>query len=95
MHQDAKWLPGVVGNLTKRFEATQETPRKMADAPTAYIDRQLTNIVGFEIPIKRIIGKWKTSQNRPVADRLGAAEGLRVSGDPRFDLGGWLRTKLA
>jgi transcriptional regulator len=82
VHEDEKWLRGVVGRLTKRFEANQSVPWKMANAPAAFIDKQLTNIVGIEIPISRIVGKWKVSQNRPVADRLGAAEGLRASGDP-------------
>jgi transcriptional regulator len=53
----------------------------MADAPAAYIDDQLSNIVGIEIPINRIVGKWKVSQNRPEADREGAAEGLRARDD--------------
>jgi transcriptional regulator len=82
VHEDAKWLRGVVGRLTKKFEASQPVPWKMADAPPPYIDTQLANIVGIEIPINRIVGKWKVSQNRPVADRLGAVEGLRASGDP-------------
>jgi transcriptional regulator len=95
VHEDAKWLRGIVGRLTKRFEARlppvggggaerrrgQAAPWKMADAPAAYIDDQLSNIVGIEIPINRIVGKWKVSQNRPEADREGAVEGLRARGD--------------
>jgi transcriptional regulator len=81
VHEDAKWLRGIVGRLTKRFEAEQPAPWKMADAPAAYIDNQLTNIVGIEIPISRIVGKWKVSQNRPEADRAGAVEGLRARDD--------------
>jgi transcriptional regulator len=81
VHHDAKWLRGVVGRLTKRFESEQPKPWKMADAPAPYLDRQLSNIVGVEIPISRIVGKWKVSQNRPVADRIGATQGLRASGD--------------
>ena len=52
----------------------------MADAPGDFIAEQLTNIVGIEMPIARLIGKWKVSQNRPEVDRLGAIAGLRPSG---------------
>jgi transcriptional regulator len=52
----------------------------MADAPRGYIDDQLGRIVGIEIPIARIIGKFKMSQNRPLEDRLGAIQGLRAGG---------------
>jgi transcriptional regulator len=81
VHEDAKWLRGVVGKLTKVMETSQERPWKMADAPADFIAGQLENIVGIEIPIRRLVGKWKTSQNRPVEDRLGAAAGLRESAD--------------
>jgi transcriptional regulator len=54
---------------------------KMADAPSSYIDDQLENIVGIEVSINRIVGKWKVSQNRVEADRLGAARGLRTTGN--------------
>jgi transcriptional regulator len=82
IHDDPKWLRGVVGKLTKAMEASQVVPWKMADAPSDFINQQLENIVGIEIPISRLVGKWKTSQNRPVEDRVGAVAGLRASGDP-------------
>jgi len=82
VHEDAKWLRGVVGKLTKAMESSQKEPWKMGDAPPAYIAAQLENIVGIEMPISRMVGKWKTSQNRPVADRLGTIAGLRAVGDP-------------
>jgi len=82
IHDDPKWLRGVVGKLTKAMESSQAVPWKMADAPPGFIAGQLENIVGIEIPIRSLIGKWKTSQNRPVEDRIGAAAGLRASGDP-------------
>jgi transcriptional regulator len=82
IHDDPKWLRGVVGKLTKAMEALQAAPWKMADAPSGFIAQQLENIVGIEIPISRITGKWKTSQNRPIEDRVGAVDGLRASGDP-------------
>ena len=66
IHDDPKWLRGVVGKLTKAMEASQAAPWKMADAPLRFHHQQLENIVGIEIPISRLVGKWKTSQNRPV-----------------------------
>jgi transcriptional regulator len=75
-HEDPKWLRGVVGRLTKRFEADQPTPWKMADAPPDYLAAQLDQIVGVEIPISRLTGKWKTSQNRQPTDREGVIAGL-------------------
>jgi transcriptional regulator len=82
IHEDAKWLRGAVGKLTKAMESVQSEPWKMADAPSAFIAAQLENIVGIEIPISRITGKWKTSQNRPVEDRRGAIDALRATGVP-------------
>jgi transcriptional regulator len=64
------------------MESTLDVPWKMADAPPAFIAEQLGNIVGIEIPVNRMIGKWKTSQNRPVEDRLGAIDGLRNTNTP-------------
>ena len=76
IHEDAKWLRGVVGKLTKTFEAHEDVPWRMSDAPSDFITAQLGNIVGIEIPISRMVGKWKTSQNRPVEDRRGVVAGL-------------------
>ncbi|MGI8485926.1 MAG: FMN-binding negative transcriptional regulator [Thermomicrobiales bacterium] len=81
VHEDPKWLRGVIGKLTKVMEAAQSVPWKMADAPATFLDSQIENIVGIEIPISRMLGKWKTSQNRVPADREGAIAGLRESGD--------------
>jgi len=64
------------------MEADQPVPWKMADAPAAFVTDQLTKIVDIEIPIDRIVGKWKTSQNRPAAVRSGAVAALRAGSDP-------------
>jgi transcriptional regulator len=48
----------------------------VSDAPESFIDSQLKGIVGFEIEISSLEGKWKVSQNRPVPDRVGVVEGL-------------------
>lgn len=82
VHDDDKWVRGQAGMLTKQQEASQPTPWKMADAPPAYTAANLEQIVGIEIPIDRLIGKFKASQNRREADRAGAIAGLRETGDP-------------
>jgi transcriptional regulator len=64
------------------MEAMQPAPWKMSDAPSDYLNGMLDNIVGIEIPIARIVGKAKVSQNRNAADQAGAVTGLRSTGDP-------------
>ena len=56
-------------------------PWRVADAPADFIAAQMRAIVGVEIPIARIEGKWKASQNRTPADRQGVAQGLAEEGD--------------
>jgi transcriptional regulator len=80
VHDDEKWVRGVIGKLTKAMEASQPAPWKMADAPRAYLEQMVTQIVGIEIPITRLIAKAKLSQNRVLADREGAIAGLRTTG---------------
>ncbi|XAH23384.1 FMN-binding negative transcriptional regulator [Xylophilus sp. GW821-FHT01B05] len=79
VHEDARWLRGLVGRLTRRFEAGRDAPWAMADAPRDYIDDMLTKIVGLEIAITRVEGKWKLSQNRTAADQQGVVAGLGAS----------------
>ena len=73
---DAAWVRGLVERLTNRFEANRPAPWQVADAPADFIAKQLTAIVGIEIPLRRLTGKWKVSQNRSAADRAGVAQGL-------------------
>jgi transcriptional regulator len=73
---DVAWLRGLVSRLTERFEATRAQPWRVADAPDWFIEKQLQAIVGIEIPITKLIGKWKASQNRPEIDRAGVVKGL-------------------
>lgn len=74
------WLGAQVTALTDRHETEQPAPWAVTDAPEAFVAAQLRAIVGLEIPIARIEGKWKMSQNRSEADRHGVAEGLRATG---------------
>jgi transcriptional regulator len=70
----------VVTRLTERQERARPMPWKVADAPPDYIDGMLKSIVGVELTITRLEGKWKASQNRTEADRRGVLEGLRDEG---------------
>ena len=73
---DRAWLRGLVTRLTERFESASSAPWRVSDAPDDFIDRQLGAIVGIEIKITKLAGKWKVSQNRPALDRAGVVEAL-------------------
>ena len=73
---DAPWLRSLVARLTDHHEATQSTPWAVRDAPDDYVQQMLRAIVGIEIPVASLAGKWKVSQNRSAADREGTARGL-------------------
>lgn len=78
---DAERLRSLVSALTERHEAGRAQPWKVADAPADYIDGMLKAIVGFALPIQRLEGKRKLSQNRNAADIAGVREGLAASAD--------------
>ena len=80
--EDAPWLHALVSGLTAHHEATRAIPWAVADAPDDYVQQMLRAIVGIEIPVDRLIGKWKISQNRSDADRLGVAAGLAEGAAP-------------
>jgi transcriptional regulator len=78
--EDTAWPKQQIAALTRAHEGRREAPWSVSDAPEPYIDSQARGIVGIEIPIREIRGKWKVSQNRPAADRRGVAEGLSAEG---------------
>lgn len=79
--EDADWLRGQVGALTDRHEAGLADPWSVGEAPDGFVAAQLRGIVGLELPLTRVTGKWKASQNRPAADRAGVIAGLEAAGD--------------
>ena len=79
--ENADWLRGQVGALTDRHEAGLADPWSVGDAPDGFVAAQLRGIVGLELPLTRVTGKWKASQNRPAADRAGVIAGLEAAGD--------------
>jgi transcriptional regulator len=78
---DVAWLRRQVNDLTLHKEGSRPAPWYVSDAPEPFVAAQLKGIVGIEIPIARIEGKWKVSQNRPAGDQAGVIAGLRGSGD--------------
>ena len=77
---DAERLRDVVTRLTEREEQARAEPWAVSDAPAEFIDGMLKGIVGFALPIARLEGKWKMSQNRPAQDRAGVVAGLEQQG---------------
>jgi transcriptional regulator len=78
---DAAWLLAHVTAMTSVQESRQPQPWKVSDAPTDFIDSMLKAIVGIEMPIAKLSGKWKLSQNRLPADRAGVVTELQSRSD--------------
>jgi len=78
--EDASWLQHQIRSLTAQHESGLAEPWEVDDAPVEFIDGLLRAIVGIEIPIASIKGKWKVSQNRSNADMAGVVAGLRSEG---------------
>ncbi|HTS93879.1 MAG TPA: FMN-binding negative transcriptional regulator [Stellaceae bacterium] len=79
--EDPERLLQIVTRLTDTHEGNRAMPWAVTDAPADYVKGMLRAIVGFEIQIERLEGKWKMSQNRPAEDRAGVIEGLRSDGE--------------
>jgi transcriptional regulator len=79
------WLLNHLKALTDEHETGQALPWKVSDAPADYIDPLCGQIVGIEMSISQLAGKWKISQNRPEPDQLGVVAGLLAKNDPRAD----------
>ena len=77
---DPVWLRALVEKLTAHHEAGRSHPWQVTDAPADFIEKQLGAIVGLEIQVTRLLGKWKVSQNRPAQDRTGVVGGLLQEG---------------
>ncbi|MGS0740647.1 FMN-binding negative transcriptional regulator [Glaciimonas sp. GG7] len=78
---DVVWLRNHLGELVGHTEANMPAPWALTDAPTDYIEKMMTAIVGIEITITRLIGKWKVSQNQPVENRISVIDALNARGD--------------
>ena len=79
VRDDAAWAHAMVDELATEHESTRPKPWAVGDAPDDYIAQLTRAIVGIEIPVTRLTGKWKTSGNQPAANRAGVAHGLAAS----------------
>ncbi|HEV7371140.1 FMN-binding negative transcriptional regulator [Arenibaculum sp.] len=78
--EDRDWLRAQIDELTAGQESAFPVPWSTADAPGGFIDALLRAIVGIEIPIARLAGKWKVSQNQPARNHHGVVAGLSALG---------------
>ena len=93
---DREWLLQQLTRLTDVHEAGQALPWKVSDAPPDFIESLLDVIVGIEIPIDKLVGKWKVSQNRPEPDKLGVVAGLLSRDDaPSRDMASLVKKHLS
>jgi transcriptional regulator len=76
VHEDAAWVLNLITRLSDTHEKTQAQPWSVNDAPKAYIDKLLAAIVGIEIVLTSLTGKWKVSQNKKEIDRQGVVTAL-------------------
>jgi len=79
---DKNWLRALLRRLSERHEAREPTPWQMQDLPEPFLEGMLHGIVGFEIAVSRLEGKFKLSQNRPAADRPRIIAALEARDDP-------------
>jgi transcriptional regulator len=84
--ETAEWLRAQIEQLTNEREVRREKPWAVGDAPEDFIAQQMRAIVGVEIPVADLRGKWKASQNRNDADRAGVIEGLSDTSDPMAEI---------
>lgn len=82
---DPAWLLDQITALTESQENKRSAPWQVKDAPTEFIQSQLQAIVGIEIVIEHIEGKWKMSQNREPKDVLGVVAGMSDPSDPHYN----------
>ncbi|MFM4648978.1 FMN-binding negative transcriptional regulator [Aeromonas bivalvium] len=80
VRDDARFVRRLLATLTRTQEAEEPAPWKMADAPRDYIEAMVQAVVGIEIEIDRLVGKFKLSQNKEEEDREGAIQGARERG---------------
>ena len=80
VHDDERFVRGIIARLTRRHEAAEPKPWKMGDSAPEYIDSMVRNIVGIEIAVTSLVGKSKLSQNKEARDRLNAADILKARG---------------
>lgn len=81
IHQDREWLRAHLERLTRRHESGRDDPWEVADAPADFLETLIGAVVGIELEINRLVGKWKLSQNRAAPDIAGVISGLAGESD--------------
>lgn len=84
VHDDERFVRGLVARLTRRHEAAEPQPWKMGDSSPEFIAGMVKNIVGLEIVLTSLVGKAKLSQNREARDRMQAADTLDNRGHTKL-----------
>jgi transcriptional regulator len=79
--EDENWLLELLDMLTREHETHFKQPWHVSDAPEDFVKKLVSAIVGIEIPISKLIGKWKVSQNQPQRNQIGVIEGLAETSD--------------
>ena len=79
---DPAWVRSHVEALTREHEGKRDIPWAVTDAPADFIEKMVAAVVGIEISITRLVGKWKVSQNRSISDRVGVVEALEREAVP-------------
>lgn len=90
--EDAAWLHKQLNDLTVQQESSRDQPWSLSDAPPEFIEQIKKAIVGFEVQIESLVGKWKVSQNQPQVNRESVAEGLeQLATDSAFRMREWVK----
>lgn len=76
VHDDPRWVRGVLARLTTAMEAGRDEPWRMGMAPPEHIEARLGEVVGVRVPVERMLGRFKVSAARSAADRAGARDGI-------------------
>jgi transcriptional regulator len=91
---DSAWLRALLERTTSSQESPRPEPWRIDEAPASFVDRNIEAIVGLEIAVHELTGKWKLSQNRSAADRSGVVAGLLAEGgDDAVDLANLMRDR--
>ena len=90
--EDAAWLHKQLNDLTVQQESSRDQPWSLSDAPPEFIEQIKKAIVGFEVQIESLVGKWKVSQNQPQVNRESVAEGLeQLATDSALRMREWVK----
>ncbi|MBU3845389.1 MAG: FMN-binding negative transcriptional regulator [Candidatus Acinetobacter avistercoris] len=90
--EDQRKLRGILAKLTRQHESNQPVPWKMTDAPADFIAEEMSQIVGIQIEIKHMVGKFKLSQNRSSQDAKNVAEAFLSQG--RTELNALMQSQI-